>query len=108
MPGGKLECGMCMYCVHGQYLDEPVGGVVPVNEHKALAIFRAFPEFKKDPRIMVRAALGVGHAGSRDLINGSKESVDMARRLSRANPLFGCMVDSDFWVSKPPTGPKGS
>lgn len=99
MPGGRRDCGRCSYCVYGEVPLEPRGAIVPVNEHKVMAILKQFPEFSDNPRVLVRVALGIGHVGSRDLVNNTKEEMSMARRMSRENPLFSCMRNCDFWVS---------
>lgn len=91
MPGGASECGRCTFCVKGQPVVLPRVKPKRVDEDKVQAIYDEFAEFRHDPRILTRIALGIK-------LIGVEEDRELSSKTSWQNPLVGSMRFCKFEV----------
>lgn len=93
LPGGK--CGRCSVCCLGRGFTVPTPPRhVPTYDHVA-AILQDFPEFHRDPRLLVRIALGI-------IPIPSKRNSSVVSKANWKYPHFGSMQMCSFEVSVQP------
>jgi len=87
LPGGKLKCGHCTFCVRGKRIVLPPTPPKPVDIAGIKQILRVC-NVRDDPRFLARVAFGIKSPRVKQL------------KLDKS-PVFRSLADHDFKVSNP-------